>query len=641
MSNLSKVKRERMLKFLNQMRDEHDDTEVMLAINEIENELTEKKYGLVWEEHQERVDQEIKDKIPVFTEITEREIKVNDSGMYNFLIEGDNLHSLYLLEKTHKNNIDMILIDPPYNTGNTDFMYDDNYLVKDDDFKHSKWLSFMEKRLRIMYKLLKDDGMIVIHIDENEFVQLRLLCDELFGDLNHLGDFIWKARSGKGGTNSVIATQHEYIVCYAKDYTKVNFRQDINVTQKEKYEHLRQWGQGVYRADRKTMFFPIFIKGNEFRLPEYEEYNSICVNDVFDDKYLQELIKKYEAEGYEAILPMIDNEYGRWRKGYAGVQELIEDNLLNVTIGKDKEKCIKKIIPPEKESTSAIDSIILECGSASTGTLQIKELFNNKKVFDTTKPLEIEKFLLNLGVHNKPDAIILDCFAGSGTTGNAVLEMNKSDGGSRRFILCTNDEGEICKKVTYERIKKVIKGYSFKGKKDNIVFEKNITLNDLKKADKLMEKVNLIIEKSEKEYDSVSTKVKDGKLQIIGTSVIDGITEGFNANLKFYKTDYINKFSDDEDCYISELLLKHMIEMVQLEHMTIIDDCKYKIIFSDDEADELENNKDALNKCKSIYVSSRVLLTKSQEILFRDLGIEIINIPDYYFTRELREVGEL
>lgn len=641
MSNLSKVKRERMLNFLNQMREEHDDTELMIAINEIESELTEKKYGLVWEEHEERVDQEIRTKIPIFTEIKDREIKVNDSAEYNFLIEGDNLHSLYLLEKTHKNNIDVILIDPPYNTGNTDFMYDDNYLVKDDDFKHSKWLSFMEKRLRIMYKLLKDDGMIIIHIDENEFVQLRLLCDEIFGDSNHLGDFIWKARSGKGGTNSVIATQHEYIVCYAKDYTKVNFRQDVNVTQKEKYENLRQWGQGVYRADRKTMFFPIFMKDNEFKLPEYEEFSLICVNDVFDDEYLDRLIKKYESYGYEAILPMIDNEYGRWRKGYAGVQELIDDNLLVLTVGRNKEKSIKKIIPPDKESTSAIDSIILDCGSASTGTLQIKELFNNKKVFDTTKPVEIEKFLLNLAVYNKPNAIVLDCFAGSGTTGNAVLEINKEDGGLRKFILCTNDEGNICEKVTYERLKKVIKGYEFKGKKDKILFEKNITLSDLKKSDILMEKVSQIIEQHEEEYDTVSTKMKDGKIQVIGTKIIDGVREGFNVNLKFYKTDYINKFTNDEEYYISELLLKHMIEMVQLENMTTIDKCKHRIIFSDDEADELENNMEELKKCEIMYVSSRVLLTKAQELLFKNLGIIIVTIPEYYFTKELREVGEL
>lgn len=641
MANLSQKKRQRMLNFLNIIKEEHkDNDEALKAIYEIENELVSKKYGLVWEEHEENVDIQMRENIPVFTEIKDKEIvgDVNNPN-FNFLLEGDNLHSLKLLEKTHKHSIDVILIDPPYNTGNTDFMYDDNYVAKDDTFKHSKWLSFMEKRLRIMYKLLKDDGMIIIHIDENEFVQLRLLCDEIFGDLNHLGDFIWKARSGKGGTNSVIATQHEYIVCYAKDCTKVNFRQDVNITQKEKSEKLRQWGQGVYREDRKTMFFPIFVKGDEFKLPTYEEFSLICVNDVFNDEYLDRLIKKYEVDGYEAILPMIDNEYGRWRKGYVGVQELIDDNLLILTVDRNDEKCIKKIIPPDKETTTAIDSIILDCGSASTGTLQIKELFNKKKVFDTTKPLEIEKFLLNLGVYNKPNAIVLDCFAGSGTTGNAVLELNKDDGGLRKFILCTNDEGNICEKVTYERIKKVIKGYEFKGKKDNILFEKNITLSDLKNSDKLMEKVLEITEQYGDDYDNVSKKVKDGRIQVIGTKVIDGFSDGFLANLKYYKTDYIPKIQDDEDTSISDDLLSHIKEMVQLEHGISIDNDKYHIILTDEDADRVEQEWENYKNCKAIYVSKNVLLTASQNKLFS--SVDVKTIPDYYFENELREVGEI
>lgn len=642
MGNLSKIKREKMLDFLSKLREKYKDDSEMLIINDIELELTKTKYGLVWEEHEERVDIEIKTQVPVFTEIMEREITTNANLPYNFLLEGDNLHSLYLLEKTHKQKIDMALLDPPYNTGNKDFKYDDCYLSLDDDFKHSKWLSFMEKRLKIVHNLLTESGIIAIHIDENEFPQLRMLCDDLFGSKNYIGEFIWKARSGKGGTNSLIAMQHEYILCYAKNINKVNFRQDINVTSKEKLESLRQWGQGVYRKDRPTMFFPILNKGDEFKLPTIEEYNEIYVNNEFQDDYIKELQVKYELDGYEFILPYIDEEYGRWRKGYQGVQQLIDDKMLVVTLDKKGNKCIKKIIPADKKSTIAIDSILINHGSASTGTLQLKELFNNKKVFDTTKPVEVDEFLLELGVYNKPEAIILDCFAGSGTTAHAVMELNKKDCGNRKFILCTNNENEICEKVTYQKLKKLILGYNFNGKKDTVLFEKKLTLQSLKNADKILKEIDDIKTQNKDKFDEiVYPKNIDGVLRIIGRNKGNTKVDGLSANLKYYKTNYIDRFADDDKDAVTDELLQHMTEMVQLEHFIKIDKSNYMIVLTDNDMDEIEKDIDRLNKCKEIYISSRVLLTKTQETLFKSLGIELIYIPEYYFDKELREMGEL
>lgn len=153
MANLSQLRRQRMLAFLEKMREQHkDDDEVLVAINEVENEINEKKYGLVWEEHSEEVEERMVDEVPIFVEDKDKEITMTDNG-YNFLLEGDNLHSLHLLEKTHKEKIDVIYIDPPYNTGNEDFIYDDNYVDKEDAFRHSKWLSFMKSRLTVAKKL--------------------------------------------------------------------------------------------------------------------------------------------------------------------------------------------------------------------------------------------------------------------------------------------------------------------------------------------------------------------------------------------------------------------------------------------------------------------------------------------------------
>lgn len=171
MANLSQQKRERMIAFLDTLKKKNaDDDDTLRAIGEIENELNSKKYGLVWEKHEEAVDVKMKDYIPVFTEDHEREITAAPGEGYNFLLEGDNLHSLKLLEKTHKGKIDVIYIDPPYNTGDTSFRYDDTYVTKEDGYRHSKWLSFMYERLRIARSLLSSEGLIFISIDEIESV---------------------------------------------------------------------------------------------------------------------------------------------------------------------------------------------------------------------------------------------------------------------------------------------------------------------------------------------------------------------------------------------------------------------------------------------------------------------------------------
>ena len=184
--NLSKQKRDRMIETINKIKETTIDEETLKNLSLIEYELTKKKYGLIWEEHEERVDEELKTQIPTFEEVKEKEFISKENNKFNFLIKGDNLHSLYLLEKTHKNRIDFIYIDPPYNTGNKDFIYDDTFLDTEDGYKHSKWISFMNKRLSIAKRLLNDKGLICISIDDNEQSQLKLLCDEIFGEDNFI-----------------------------------------------------------------------------------------------------------------------------------------------------------------------------------------------------------------------------------------------------------------------------------------------------------------------------------------------------------------------------------------------------------------------------------------------------------------------
>lgn len=569
MSNLSQIRRAEMLEYLNHLKEIHTDDESRIALGKIETALTEKKYGLVWEEHEEEVDKQLVHNIPVFKEIEDKKIVRDNTTDFNFLLEGDNLHSLKLLDKTHKGNIDVIYIDPPYNTKNKEFVYDDNRVGLDDGFRHSKWLSFMGKRLDYAKNLLSDDGIIFINIDENEVHQLKILGDEIFGEDNFLGEFIWKARSGKGGTTALISIEHESILCYAKNKPEANFYMEIRVSDTEKTEQLRQWGQAIYREDRPTMFFPIFFNNldNKWCLPTKEELQNLYDNEnkEFNDLYLNSLIEKYKKENWESFLPIIDSRYGRWRRGYDGIQELIDEEL----IISDGEK-VKRIIPGGNITKTAVSSILPETlGTSANGTKEIKELFDNKKVFDTTKPLSLVKYLINLGTFNKKNANIIDYFAGSGTTGQAVMQLNKEDGGNRKYILCTNNENNICEKITYQRMK--------------------------------------------------------------------NIQEELPHNLKYYKTEFIPKLSEDEEI-LSSKLLDYIKEMVELENMCEIDGNSRRIILSDE---DLSIALTEMEESGVLYIPSFILLTNEIKDSIEERKLEVVTIPDYYFTEELREVNEL
>lgn len=213
-TNLSKIRREKMLNTISEIKKNITDEKMLTNLSMIENELTKKKYGLIWEEHEERVDKELETQIPTFEEIKDKEIISNPNGKFNFLLEGDNLHSLYLLEKTHKEKIDVIYIDPPYNTGNKDFVYNDCYVDSEDSYRHSKWLSFMKKRLEIANELLSSNGTIFISIDDNEFAQLKLLCDDILGESDFVTSIHWKRSESQNNSAKQLAIVGEYISSY-------------------------------------------------------------------------------------------------------------------------------------------------------------------------------------------------------------------------------------------------------------------------------------------------------------------------------------------------------------------------------------------------------------------------------------------
>lgn len=537
MANLSQQKRERMLALLQKIKEEHtDDDDMLVALGEIENELNSKKYGLVWEKHEEQVDRMMQDNIPVFTEVKEREIKAIDENAYNFLLEGDNLHSLKLLEKTHAGKIDVIYIDPPYNRGKNDFRYNDDYIVKEDGYKHSKWLSFMEERLIVAKELLSDKGLIFISIDDNEIAQLRLLMDEIFGESNFINSFIWKRNSSVKTEKDKFTINTEYVLLYAKSLQfELNpaYKPLSNSTRKM-YSKNDNDGRGFYRL------YPL---------------------------------QKPKDPGPETTYDYVDNNgkiwkcpKNGWRMKYEKLKELENDGRLSL----ENKSLNEKAYWNERENEGKkIDTLWNDLPENTTGSSELEKVMEEKNTFSNPKPIKLIQRCLEISSKN---ATVLDFFAGSGTTAQAVLALNKDDGGNRKFILCTNNENHICEEVTYERIKRVIHGY----------------------AD----------------------------------------VEGIPANLKYFKTDFIAKDADD----VSEELLSHIKEMVELENGITLDNKHYLIVLRDEQADELARNWSNYEDVKAIYVSRNVLFTSEQDALFSNTEIHII--PDYYFEYELKEVGE-
>lgn len=342
----------------------------------------------------------------------------------NFLIEGDNLASLQLLEKTHKGKIDFIYIDPPYNTGNKDFVYGDSFVDNVDCYKHSKWLSFMKSRLTIANKLLTNDGAIFISIDDNEQANLKMLCNEIF-DENNTEQYIWCLQDKSEGSfvktaGLTVRKEHEYIIACFK---KSNKRFSRYVGKREFAENLDNNPDN----DPRGPWFSGNISRNGIKSTTGSKYYTIT-NPAGESFTRNWTLSKQEYE--EALA----DKRIYFAKGGAGVPRL-------------------KVFA-NQEALLIQSSLFSDVHTSVTGKNELKQLFNNESPFNFPKPTDLIKRLLQISTFK--NAVILDFFAGSGTTGHAVMKLNAEDGGNRKFILCTNNENNICRDITYERIKRVI-----------------------------------------------------------------------------------------------------------------------------------------------------------------------------------------
>lgn len=579
-TNLSKIRREKMLNTISEIKKNITDEKMLTNLSMIENELTKKKYGLIWEEHEERVDRELETQIPTFEEIKDKEIISNHDEKFNFLLEGDNLHSLYLLEKTHKEKIDVIYIDPPYNTGSKDFIYNDKIIDDEDGYKHSKWLSFMNKRLQMAQRLLSDTGVIFISIDDNEIAQLKLLCDTIFNEINRISIHHVQVRYAEKSLadGKSVKPVMEYVLVYAKDINKfkLNLPKEEYTDASFLYE-IEELSSGVIVKDGNVTM-QVFKHG-EWQIKKKNESSQNLLKEtwvsgtIYSKMSYGQVVKRYieprySSDGLGCLYKVIGRgDDGLGYRYYVGPSK------------KGSTRCKMYSGMP----LSRVDEI--KSNGGSFREVPISNLINYAADFGNIrhegnmtfnsgkKPVKMLKELINY--HPNKNAVVLDFFAGSGSTAQAVLELNKEDNGNRQFILCTNNENNICEEITYKRIKNVITGY---GK-----------YNPLK------------------------------------------------SNLKYYRCTYIPRINTETEDLHNNLLI-NIKNLIQLENGIEIDDNKIRVYLNEDELDRFSTNEEELEICEKVYISSDILLTSEQENIFENNNIEVYIIPEYYFEDEIMEV---
>ena len=451
----------------------HD--ELIKYIEELKAQLKSEKYGLYWDKSIEQENEIIlcQKNLPILV----RKSDCFLSNSNNILINGDNYHSLVCLNYILKDKIDVIYIDPPYNTGNEDFTYNDKFVNKDDGYRHSKWLTKLHKRLTLAKELLSDSGKIFVSIDDNEQANLKLLMDSIFGEKNFVCNFIWEKTVNPNATYSNVGVVHEYVFCYSKGLTQLN-----KIAYSEEEVATYSFTDDYFKVRGPYKLVGLNKTGTLNDLRPNLTYDIIAPDgQIIKPKPRWRWSKEKLERGIEEGRVVFSKKNNKWTVYYK--QYFLED-----TEGKPVDR------------GSLIKSIINDCGRTTNGSQDLSDILGKGK-FDFPKPVSLIKRLVQIA--SGKNSIVLDFFAGSGTTGQAVLELNKEDGGNRRFILCTNNENNICTDVTYPRLKTVITGIRPDGTKysdgipTNLIYYKTDFIKDSNNTDQakycLVEKVDELL----------------------------------------------------------------------------------------------------------------------------------------------------
>ena len=420
------------------------------------------RLGLVWEDQREAVEDQMERELPVLTRDPAR--SVGEDARPHLLIEGDNLHALACLQYTHAGAVDVIYIDPPYNTGskdNKDFRYNDHYVNSDDDWRHSKWLSFMDRRIRLAKELLAPGGFLAVSIDDNEMAHLRLLLDAHFGETNLVSNVVVESGNPNGPKTKykdrTIFKVKEYLLIYRRpgDHFRIRPRYD------ETYEYDKEYSQVI---DGNTITTKTKYQ-KKHQINDTELIERCLAGEVFvyrsmrdfDDKTPQfaGLIKSGELK------PFLTD----------GTTKLVETTTqdgtaLYLRYQDDQPEPRVDMIKPLRPKLASNGAILNARGDLWKGFNREygSKVANEGGVSFPNGKKSVRLLQDIIDMHPNRNAVVLDFFAGSGSTAHAVASLNDADGGTRQCILVTNNEGNICTDVTYPRVKGVLSGKLANGK---------------------------------------------------------------------------------------------------------------------------------------------------------------------------------
>ena len=638
MANLSKIKRDRMIEFLEKLKNQYTDDEAIRAFNEIENQLREKKYGLVWEEHEEQVDIMLKENIPVFCEDEQKKIKQEEKFPYHFIVEGDNLQALYLLEKTHCGKIDCIYIDPPYNTGAKDWKYNNDYVDINDTYRHSKWLSMMKNRLLIAKRLLNPNSSVLIcTIDEKEYLHLGCLLEELFPEAKIQMITSVISRNGTNRENEFSRVDEYLFICRLGTMGIVRTNDNMlsvgeeGVIKRVWFNFMRT---STPRSKTKGQFFPIYIDPEKKAITRIGE--ALKPEDSADDVVA--------PDGQIAVFPIKDdNTEATWGAIPETTKVLLDNGFLRVgTYDKKTNRWNvqyvrqgdqKRIKAGEIEVIGRAEdgSLILEHVDASQRIVFPKTVWNRKShdatehgtrllklfmpgnKFSYPKSLYAVRDVIKFFVADKPNAVIIDFFAGSGTTLHAVNLLNRELGGNRKCILVTNNE------VSYDE-------------------EKSLEKRGIKRGDEEWESLGIARSVTwPRTVCSISGKDTNGN--IIEGNYLDTeipISEGFEANVKYFKCGWTPR--KPEDYLLSNALCLHIREMIEIQNALEIDNVKNVLILNKDDFRHIIQNPDIYTQIENVWINQNIILNSEEVKLLEKKGFKYI--PKEFFGKELREVAE-
>lgn len=458
-----------------------------------------------------------------FTPNGEQEQTTNSGNM---IIHADNLIALKSLLPKYEGQIDFIYIDPPYNTGNEGWIYNDNvngprileWLGKvvgkegEDFTRHDKWLCMMYPRLQLLKKLISTDGFIFISIDENELYSLKSICDEIFGINNFIGQWNWFKSATPPNLSKKIKKNLEYILCYQKQKNGILFH-GVQKVSKSNDPIIKP------QNSFKELTFPVGVIN--VNLPDGIVSAGIYGTEAYPNELLTDMIVENGVNANEVT----------FRNRFIWVPDKLSQEISDGTKIYASDRLVlsyKKAEYDAETPPNLIDSSVGVDTTESAGTHQ--ENIFGRKVFEFPKPSSLIEYLASF----KPCSIILDCFGGTGTTAEAVLQLNNRDGGNRQFILV--ELADYAEDITATRIKKVITGYETKKKSKTTLYSKKITISSLPKAEKFLKEAQDTVERERPNYSKiVGPSFKSSTIEVIGETNASELVPGLGGSFDFYE----------------------------------------------------------------------------------------------------------